>query len=235
MSPDVFKVFTQMEKECLAISQSATSNDKSYFEYVRHDIIKYVCHPEIKTVLSVGCAYGRTEKVLIDEYGKTVYGIEFNRDAAEVATKNGVYIIGDDANKIDPSKIEHVFDCIIFADVLEHLCDPLDVLMRCITLLKKGGIVCISIPNFRHYSILYGLFFKGGVRYCDAGILDKTHLRITTRKMVLEWLEECDLKLQTVEHICWGRKDKIFSACFFRIFDDILAHQIIVTGRKESC
>jgi 2-polyprenyl-3-methyl-5-hydroxy-6-metoxy-1,4-benzoquinol methylase len=223
-----------MEKDYLTYLQSVAFRDTSYFDHIRHDIIKYACNPGIKTVLSVGCAQGGTEKILIDRYGKTVYGIELNKKAAEVAAKNGVCIIGDDANKIDPSKIKLVFDCIIFADILEHLYDPLDILKRCTTLLREGGIVCISIPNFRHYSVLYSLFIRGLIHYRDAGILDRTHLRITTRKMAIEWLETCGLRLQVVGYIFQGRRYKLLSLLFFKRFDDFIAQQILVIGRKES-
>jgi 2-polyprenyl-3-methyl-5-hydroxy-6-metoxy-1,4-benzoquinol methylase len=223
-----------VDKDCSENPQTAALNDISYFQHIRHDLIKYVCHPEIKTILSVGCAYGRTEKVLIDQYGKTVYGVEFDKDAAKVAAKNGVRVIGDDANKIDPSEVKLVFDCIIFADVLEHLYDPFDVLKRCTALLKEGGIVCISVPNFRHYSVLYTLFVKGIVRYRNSGIFDKGHLRITTRKMVIEWLDACGLKLQAVEPVFWGRRNKYLSMLFLNSLSDFIAQQMIVVGRKGS-
>ena len=221
-----------MENDSASQPQAPPSGIVNYFGHTRHDIIRHVCDPDIHTILSVGCAEGNTEKVLINQYGKTVYGIELNQNARKTAEQNGVYIIGDDANKIDPSKIDLVFDCIIFADILEHLYDPAEVLRHWTAFLREGGIVCISIPNFRHFTILYNLFFKGQIRYCDGGILDKTHLRITTRKMAIEWLRICSLKLQTIEHLFWRRKYRLLSICFIDIFKDFIAPQIILIGKK---
>ena len=221
-----------MAREPAIHPQTAPSNSTNYFSCTRHDIIQHVCDPGIHTVLSVGCAEGNTEKVLINKYGKTVYGIEINQEAREIAEKNGVRIIGDDANKIDSSKVDLVFDCVIFGDILEHLYDPADILKRCTVLLRKGGSVCISIPNFRHYSIFRDLFIRGQIRYRDAGILDKSHLRITTRKMAIEWLETCGLKLQSVEYVFGGRRYKLLSKLFCNMFNDFIATQIILTGKK---
>jgi 2-polyprenyl-3-methyl-5-hydroxy-6-metoxy-1,4-benzoquinol methylase len=223
-----------MESDFRNDPQSNSSQERGYFSCVRHDIIRHICTPEIKTILSVGCAYGCTEKVLIQQYGKTIYGIEYDKEALKIARENGVYIIGDDANKINPSKIDMVFDCILFSDVLEHLCDPLDVLKKCLLLLKEGGVICISIPNFRHYSVLHALFFRGAVRYTDGGILDKSHLRITTAKMAKEWLDTCNLKPRTTEYIFWGRRNKWMSSFFLNMLDDFIAHQVIVVGEKMN-
>ena len=48
-------------------------------------------------------------------------------------------------------------DCIICADVLEHLRNPYDVLKRFAGLLSESGTIVSSIPNVRHYSILHML------------------------------------------------------------------------------
>lgn len=221
-----------MSKKTAINPETAASNRTDYFSFTRHDIIRYVCDPGIQTILSVGCAEGNTEKILINKYEKTVYGLELNHDARKTAEKNGVHIIGCDANKIDPSKIDLLFDCIIFADILEHLYDPVDILKRCTALLREGGIVCISIPNFRHYSVLHGLFIKGLIHYQDSGILDRGHLRVTTRKMAIEWLKTCGLKAMTIEHIFWKRRFKVLSAVSFNMINDFIAPQIILVGKK---
>jgi len=221
-----------MARDSVIHPQTGPSKSTDYFSFIRYDVIRHVCGPDIHTILSVGCAKGYTEKVLINQYGKTVYGIELNQNARKTAEENGVHIIGDDANKIDPSKIDLVFDCIIFADILEHLYNPVDILKHCTTLLREGGIVCISVPNFRHYSVLYSLFIRGLIHYRDSGILDKTHIQITTRKMAIEWLRTCGLKLIAVEHIFWQRRFRLLSMVLCNMINDFIAHQVIVTGKK---
>ena len=45
------------------------------------------------------------------------------------------------------------FDCVVFADVLEHLRDPWAVLRRCREALRSGGHVVASIPNVAYYRV----------------------------------------------------------------------------------
>lgn len=73
------------------------------------------------------------------------------------------------------------FDCIILADVLEHLEDPLSTLRRLRGYLSPKGIVVASIPNVRYYGVI-NMLVEGRWKYEDSGILDRTHLRFFTRK-----------------------------------------------------
>ena len=49
------------------------------------------------------------------------------------------------------------YDYVIFADVLEHLLHPEDVLDRCKIVIKKKGKVLVSVPNVSHNSIIIEL------------------------------------------------------------------------------
>jgi len=70
-------------------------------------------------------------------------------------------------------------DLLIFADVLEHLIDPWQVLAAYRAKLKPGGLCIACIPNIQHWSILLGLL-SGKWSYADEGLLDRTHLRFFT-------------------------------------------------------
>ncbi len=201
-----------------------------YYECLREDAIAAV-PSDAKRVLSVGCAAGKTEEVLIKK-GIEVVGVELNPEAARIARQRGLTILEGDVSEIDVGFAGKFYDFIIYADILEHLPDPVAVLKRHVQYLKPGGSVHVSIPNFRHYSVLWELFVRGHVRYKDAGILDRTHLRMTTRKMAIEWLRTCGLKLIAVEHIFGRRRYKLLSRVFCNMIDDFIAPQITVTGKK---
>lgn len=121
---------------------------------------------------------------------------------------------------------------LIYADILEHLPEPADVLKRHVKNLRTGGIVYISVPNFRHYSVFWQLFIRGRVVYVDAGILDRTHLRITTRKMVLGWFKLARIELVNVKYNMHRRRDKLASACLFGLAKEFIASQLALIGRK---
>lgn len=202
-----------------------------YVEWYRPDVIAAV-PPAAKTVLSVGCAGGITEAELVKQ-GMKLVGIELNPEAVRIARQRGLIVLEGDASEIDLDIAGETYDCIIYADILEHLRDPVAVLQRHVKYLKPNGIVYVSIPNFRHYSVFWELFAKGHIRYKEAGILDRTHLRMTTRKMVLEWFEQARIELVNCKYVAYRRRDKLFSACTLSLAREFTSVQIRLVGRKR--
>ena len=74
------------------------------------------------------------------------------------------------------------FDTICCYDVLEHLADPAIALRGLRGLRPDGGHLHISIPNARHFSLVYDLVVKGTFGYTEFGHRDATHLRWLTRR-----------------------------------------------------
>ncbi len=208
------------------------NNEILYYEHFRGDILRYV-PPKAKNVLSVGCAGGYAEKILIDR-GIEVKGIELCHEAAEIAKKNGLDIIEGDVTQIDISTFNKKFDYLVYADVLEHLRCPQEILEEHVKYLNPGGRVYICIPNFRHYSVVSQLLFKGYITYTDAGILDKTHLRITTRKMVLRWIKAANLTFSSCRYSMHWRRHKVLSALTLGLARDFIAPQIGIVAHKEQ-
>jgi 2-polyprenyl-3-methyl-5-hydroxy-6-metoxy-1,4-benzoquinol methylase len=82
------------------------------------------------------------------------------------------------------------FDCVVFNDVLEHNLDPGTILRKTIRLLRPRSTVIASIPNVRHFGVVYPLVGRGRFDYRDKGILDRTHVRFFTRATMRELFEE---------------------------------------------
>ena len=93
------------------------------------------------------------------------------------------------------------FDYIILGDVLEHLVEPRNLLMRFIPYLKQSGMFLCSIPNIMHTSVLFPLLFEGKFDYKDSGILDRTHLRFFTLESINMLFKSCHLKIQDIYSI----------------------------------
>jgi hypothetical protein len=62
-----------------------------------------------------------------------------------------------------------LYDCIIYADILEHLSEPQEVMKQHISYLKHGGIVYVTVPNFRNWKVFWQLFILGRIEYVEAG------------------------------------------------------------------
>jgi SAM-dependent methyltransferase len=56
-----------------------------------------------------------------------------------------------DANKIDTYFHDQSFDCIHGSQVMEHLYNPSDFINRCLKILKPGGWIVMTVPDYDLY------------------------------------------------------------------------------------
>jgi GT2 family glycosyltransferase len=92
------------------------------------------------------------------------------------------------------------FDAVLFADVLEHLRNPDDVLRRIIPHLAPGGVIIASVPNVRNALVLQ-MLGAGDWTYQEAGLLDKTHLRFFTRREVQRLFSRSGLRIDLMSYV----------------------------------
>lgn len=147
-------------------------------------------------ILDVGAASGYLGKIW-RRSGHYVAGIECDAAAAEKAREYYDAFQVADIERFEFSG-RREFDYIVFADVLEHLCDPAAVLRRCIPALKESGKIVISVPNIANWIMRLGLLL-GKFDYMDRGILDRTHLRFFTLRSLKQLMGEvsCEV-LETI-------------------------------------
>jgi SAM-dependent methyltransferase len=165
--------------------------------------------------------------------GAEVVGIELDPIAAKAAEQKGLRVLQGDAAAVSAALREEWFDCLIYADVLEHLPDPLALLSAHVQHLQVGGQVIVSVPNFRNYKVFWHLFVKGRIPSWDEGIFDRTHLRITTRKLVLDWFDACGLEPTRSRYPIYGRRDRLVSAGLLGLAREFIAVQVILAGIKK--
>ncbi len=110
-----------------------------------------------------------------------VVGFEPDAQAAAAAREQcAVLIEGDIEQPAIRAQLPHDRDAVLFADVLEHLRDPLSTLTFARTLLAPRGRVIVSLPNIAHWTGRRALL-RGRFPYADHGLFDRTHLRFFTR------------------------------------------------------
>ena len=143
-----------------------------------------------RRALDVGAADGFLSE-LMTQQGWTVTALE--RDPAQAARAQGKCqeVVVADLDQAAP-KLSGPFDAIVYGDVLEHLGDPLPVLMALNRSLATGGVVIVSVPNVAHLWIRLSLLL-GRWEYADRGILDRTHQRFFTRRSFREFLAQAGL------------------------------------------
>ena len=140
-------------------------------------------------VLDIGCGEGFLAAELA-RAGNRIAGID-NRPEPTEAFRFEQYFEADLDSGIAPAVRqlgEKRFDKILLLDVLEHLKHPEQILQQCHALLKREGVLVVSLPNIANLVIRLMLLF-GHFDYAERGILDKTHLRFFTRKTARRLLE----------------------------------------------
>jgi 2-polyprenyl-3-methyl-5-hydroxy-6-metoxy-1,4-benzoquinol methylase len=146
-------------------------------------------------ILDVGTADGYLGAIL-KQRGHSIVGIEENAVAAERARAHyDSFHVSSIEDFAFPYRSE--FDCILFADVLEHLKNPMVVLNRSLPALKKTGEVIVSVPNIANIVMRLSLL-AGRFDYADRGILDRTHLRFFTLSSLKTMMQEASCRILEV-------------------------------------
>ena len=150
-----------------AFSKGAFAKAVDYFEFPRPDVQQLVPESAAR-ILDIGCGAGALGSALKQSRPVHVTGIELNPAAAERARQRLDQVFNCPVEQIDATDLQEPFDCIILADVLEHLRDPATTLKQCRRWLNETGSLVISIPNSRHHSVISGLI-DGNWTYEKAG------------------------------------------------------------------
>jgi 2-polyprenyl-3-methyl-5-hydroxy-6-metoxy-1,4-benzoquinol methylase len=98
-----------------------------------------------KKVLDIGCFTGDFLKILKD-LGADPYGIELQNEAVEIANKslNG-QVYNADLLGFEFPQIE--YDVVTMLGLIEHVVQPLELIKRAASLLKKKGLFMIQTPD----------------------------------------------------------------------------------------
>lgn len=213
----------------------------SYFNFPRPEVVNMI-PSNVKRVLEIGCGMGAMALELKDREHCEVVGVEIDTDVARFARYNVDEIYSEDIETFDVASLGK-FDCIVCADVLEHLRDPWKAVEKLASVLECGGFMVISIPNVANIEVIQSLM-QGDFTYKNAGILDKTHLRFFTRKTLPTLFPEgvelkdiqsirlnySDTQKMFVEFL--GRLGKKFELDTDMIETDILTYQFLMLAQK---
>jgi len=175
-------------------------------------------------VLEMGCAAGTHTRLLKEYLGCRVTGLEIEPTMAAQAEHHAEQVIvGSLESPATWDQIEGKFPYIIFADVLEHLSNPSEILLRARGFLEDGGCIISSIPNVAYYKIRKQLLL-GKFEYSRFGIMDDTHLRFFTAKTAKQLFTDAGYMVEKFVYIFWSTRDRLLG----RWFPNACAHQFII-------
>jgi methionine biosynthesis protein MetW len=160
-------------------------------------ILSSLIKPESK-VLDVGCGTGVVTEIIRNQTSAVITGIEPDEDRVRLAAERGLnvypgYLTSDFIKEHGP------YDFIVFADVLEHISNPAEIVIMAKEGLKPGGSILASVPNVAHWFVRMDLLF-GYFDYQDCGIMDATHLRWFTRKTIREFFELLGFEITALKY-----------------------------------
>ena len=161
------------------------------------------------SILDIGCGEGHFISVA-GKRGWNALGLEMSPQAVEVCDKLGLKV--KKAELLNLQIQEGQFDAVFMFEVLEHLTQPKEYLMKIRGALRDGGALFITTPNFN--SITRQLLME---RW---GLISREHLFYFTRKSLLNLLNECDFKILEfgIKNICLPELRRVFKKDIKRTF-----------------
>ena len=169
---------------------------------------------EGKKILDIGCGSGLISKTLL-EAGYDVTVIDSDRKAIDIAKKKGIKGFVADVNNW---QTDEKFDCIISADLLEHIDKDEALTKKIYSFLKPKGCFIVNVPSYQ---------FLFGVHDISLG-----HKRRYSNKEIRNKLKNSGFKIELLRH--WNLLALPFTIVVTKIYKRDYPHERIVRLRPLS-
>ncbi len=187
-----------------------------------------------RRLLDVGCGSGGLS-VRLKEKGIEAVGVEKDEKLCALAKEKLDAVILGDIENLKLNYPEGYFDCIMYADILEHLTEPLNILEKHKVYLQRNGYVIASIPNVRYYKVILRLILSGAWDYSDAGMLDRTHVRFFGLINIIELFEKTGYEIVEIRrNVIAARGFRVLNFIFFNKLKDFLTYQYYIKAKKSN-
>jgi len=168
-------------------------------------------------ILDAGCGRGfYSHTIALFPFVKRIYGIDINEKYLQVAkthcTNKKIKLIKSSIYSLPfPS---NYFDCIVLSEVLEHLTDERKTLIELRRVLKKGGIILLTVPNANYpflWDPLNWILERTMQKHISSNIwwlsgIWADHERLYSQESIQSLLKKHRFTVQfikTLVHWCW--------------------------------
>ena len=153
-------------------------------------------------VLDIGCSTGMLGRYLALEKGCIIDGVDIDEKALENCSPiyRKTVITNLETDDFTDYFTQESYDFIVVADVIEHLNDPIKLLLQLKLLIKPYGEIIFSIPNITHIAAALELLL-GNFNYRQQGLLDSTHLRFYSYENLVNKLANSGLYAWEVDAV----------------------------------
>ncbi len=187
-----------------------------------------------RNVLELGCSNGSLGETIKKRQEASVVGVELEELFIPEAAERLDRVICSDAEAFvrEAPPPEAPFDCLIAADVLEHLVDPWETLRRAVAMLSPGATVVVSVPNVFNWRALRKATKQQRWPRDDVGIFDSTHLRWFGPSDAHDLLAGAGLTSIEVRPVYWmtGWRLSLIRALAHTRVTGFLPAQLLATG-----
>ncbi len=196
---------------------------------------------EGRRVLDVGCASGFLGEILAGR-GYSVTGVDLPGTQPSAAIEFRAANLEEGLGSVGAG-----YDYIICADVLEHVRDPLRLLLDCRERLAPRGRLVASLPNSGH-AYFRCMVLLGRFPQADKGLFDRTHVRFFTWDGWADLLGRAGFRIESVEPTTtpfglamprlsgtWIlRAAEVVAYGCARVWKRLFAYQFVVVARPEA-
>ncbi len=149
-----------------------------------------LAHEPTGMLLDVGCGGGRFLNRM-NRHGWQVEGTDFDEQATKkVTARYGIKThVGDLPQcALPPDR----FDVITMSQTIEHLYDPQATLCECLRILKPGGLLVMTTPNFKSLGANeFGAFWRGWEAPRHLHLFSVESLQQLTQRAGFEEVDAC--------------------------------------------
>jgi 2-polyprenyl-3-methyl-5-hydroxy-6-metoxy-1,4-benzoquinol methylase len=181
---------------------SSPYGDKTGMLYSSHRLaLDAVRRRDLRRVLDLGCGSGAVARECLRD-GVEVTGVDVREPEPGTVTRFRKADLETEPLPVNPSK----FDGVLMLDVIEHLADPEQLLLRLRNESRSPAYdrsapaIILSTPNVAFAAIRLTLLL-GRLSYADRGIMDVTHRHLFTRGSLLTMLRTCGYEIEEVRPV----------------------------------
>lgn len=215
-------------------------NRKSYYDNknetyrmnaMRKRLVLELISDQPKNILEFGCGRGELARAL-KERGHRISGADISTEALEVAKDVLEEIFAFDFEREWPEELTSKrFDLVIASELIEHLFNPEEFLIKARELLNPGGQLIITTPNFLFWKNRLKMLF-GKFQYESKGLLDYGHIRFFTLKTARELTKKSGFIIERENHF-YPNLYKRKATSLGRLFPGLLSFQLILLCRTK--
>jgi 2-polyprenyl-3-methyl-5-hydroxy-6-metoxy-1,4-benzoquinol methylase len=166
---------------------------------------------------------GANDGVLSEKISAKVKGV-VAVDIKKPADFSGIKTMELDLNgSFDKELGSEVFDKVVALDIIEHLYNPEEAMLKINRILKDGGSLYISTANIAFLLMRFTLLL-GWFNYGKRGILDKTHHRLYTIKSFKRLLKNSGFTIEKVVGFGPPIADEISNKGLFLAIDRVAGY-----------